>query len=67
MARITIQLAASIGDICYGCDRPLARGEQINGVKWDNGEGAGWYCDACIAYWQAHGRPPHTQEESLHG
>lgn len=57
MACVYIQLT-SHGlpvEVCHGCNRRFSRGEQMNGVQDDDGDGLGWHCDECVQIWRTEG------------
>ena len=37
------------GEICDMCEKKFARGENMNAVRYDDNEVAGWWCDGCIS------------------
>ena len=63
MAEIEARMT-SLGDpaeTCSGCGRGFSRGQQMTAVRVDSGEPAGWFCEECVRYWRAHGRPPEPE------
>ena len=63
MAEIEARMT-SLGDpaeTCSGCGRGFSRGEPMAAVRTDDGEPAGWFCEECVRYWRAHGRPPEPE------
>lgn len=61
MASIVMQMTAMAGiadEHCAGCDKAFEHGEPMNGVQYENGDKAGWFCKVCVDYWKAHGEPP---------
>ena len=62
-AHIEIQMASvGIEPPCTGCGKPWNRGQRMSGVRDSEGEGAGWYCDACIEKWKREGQQPIPEE-----
>lgn len=55
MAKVRLQMQALANpicrEICTGCDKEFDRGEMMSAVEYDDGEPAGWFCDACIRNW----------------
>ena len=35
-------------EVCARCERPIPRGDRMNGLLDSNGDGAGWWCDGCV-------------------
>lgn len=58
MAHIAIQMTAhGTEPPCAGCEKPWPRGSRMNGMEYEDGESAGWHCDACVDVWKATGEP----------
>jgi len=64
MAHVALQMTSSIGEHCDGCGKPFARGQMMNAIEYENGNKAGWFCQACVDFWKANGKPP---EKSMDG
>ena len=61
MAHIALQMTAIADERCTGCGRPFERGETMHAIEYEDGEKAGWYCQTCVDYWRANGRPREVQ------
>jgi len=61
MATVALYMTAigpGIGnERCTGCNRLFGRGERMAAIEYEDGDGAGWFCDECIAEWKQRGRP----------
>ena len=42
---------------CDGCGEKWSRGQQMNGVVYEDGESAGMYCDECMSKWRQGDQP----------
>lgn len=61
MAHIVLEMTAMGGiadERCYACTVPFHRGETMHAVEYENGDRAGWICDACIISWKKNDSPP---------
>jgi hypothetical protein len=54
--KLKIQSLGANHEKCEECDKQFSRGEQMNGVEYDDGSPAGWYCDDCISNWLKTGK-----------
>ncbi len=52
VVRMHMQALGQKHEQCAGCDRHFERGEVMAGIEYDDGEPAGWYCEACLARWK---------------
>lgn len=49
MARVKMKMTAhGVEPPCTGCEKPFDRGSQMTAIEFDDGEPAGWYCEACM-------------------
>jgi hypothetical protein len=62
MAHVACRMMTNSGDElaeskCAGCGAPFRSGQIMNAMEYENGDTAGWQCEACVEYWKANGRP----------